>query len=49
MVKNHADPTAKGSEEVFDSDWALMTGELNNLIGGLIDALGGEVQEELAA
>ena len=49
VMKNHADPTVKGSDDVFDSDWALMTGELNSLIGGLIDALGGEVQEEMAA
>jgi recombination associated protein RdgC len=49
VLKNDADPTAKGSNEVFDSDWTLMTGELNSLINGLIDALGGEVQDEMAA
>ena len=49
VLKNHADPTAKGSEEAFDSDWALMTGELNGLVNGLIDALGGEVLDEMAA
>lgn len=28
----------------FDADFVLMTGELNNLISDLIDALGGEAQ-----
>ncbi|MBK4737932.1 recombination-associated protein RdgC [Noviherbaspirillum pedocola] len=40
---------AANSDEAFDSEWALMTGELNALLGALIDALGGEVQEDLAA
>lgn len=39
-----------GSEdEVFDADFALMTGEMNELIGDLVDALGGFKQEAIAA
>ena len=37
------------SPQSGEPDWALMTGELKSLIAGLIDALGGEVLEEMAA
>jgi len=30
-------------DDAFDSDFALMTGELRKLIPGLIDVLGGEL------
>lgn len=38
-----------GEEEVFDTDFALMTGELNNLLSDLVDALGGFKQDAKAA
>ena len=34
--------SAETDEELFDSDFAIMTGELSQLITDVIDALGGE-------
>ena len=34
--------SAESDEELFDSDFAIMTGELSQLITDVIDALGGE-------
>ncbi|CAN5453438.1 recombination-associated protein RdgC [soil metagenome] len=36
---------ANDEDEKFDSDFALMTGELNQLIKHLVDALGGAIKE----
>ena len=41
MLKEGADPS-QTSDERFDSDFALMTGELAKLLAELVDALGGE-------
>jgi len=42
VVKESADATSKNDDEKFDSDMALMTGELAKLLAELVDALGGE-------
>jgi recombination associated protein RdgC len=42
VLKENQDSTAQNEEEQFDSDMALMTGELSRLIESLVDALGGE-------
>ncbi|MBP6018744.1 MAG: recombination-associated protein RdgC [Burkholderiaceae bacterium] len=44
VLKEGQDMSAHNDAERFDSDFTLMTGELANLIAGLIDALGGENQ-----
>ncbi len=49
VLKESADPTAKNDDERFDSDVALMTGELNRMLADLVAALGGEMQEKKAA
>ncbi|TAL97511.1 MAG: recombination-associated protein RdgC [Paraburkholderia sp.] len=42
VVKEASDPTAQNDDERFDSDFALMTGELAQMFTDLTDALGGE-------
>jgi recombination associated protein RdgC len=49
VLKEGADNTTKNDDERFDSDIALMTGELNRLLTDLVQALGGEVPNKLAA
>jgi recombination associated protein RdgC len=44
VIKEAADPTARDDAERFDSDFAMMAGELDGLFGSLIGALGGEVR-----
>ncbi len=47
VIRDAGDPTAENDEERFDSDFALMTGELNRLITDLVAALGGEQRQEV--
>jgi recombination associated protein RdgC len=42
VINDAADPTAHNDDEVFDSDFTLMTGELAKMLGDIVDALGGE-------
>ncbi len=42
VLKENQDSTAQNEDEQFDSDMALMTGELARLIEGMVEALGGE-------
>ena len=42
VLKENAAGEAKDDAERFDSDFALMAGELNGLLNSLVDALGGE-------
>lgn len=44
VLKQEADD--KNDDERFDSEFALMAGELNRLFLALVDALGGQLQEE---
>jgi recombination associated protein RdgC len=49
VIKEAADPTAQNDDEQFDSDFTLMTGELVKLLGGIVDALGGELEDGVVA
>ena len=49
VLKEDSDSTMKNDDERFDSDIALMTGELHRMISDLVEALGGEMQEKKAA
>lgn len=42
VLKENQDAMAANEAEVFDSDFALMTGELSHMLADLVDALGGE-------
>lgn len=42
VIKENSDSKMQNDEERFDSDFALMTGELNRMLVDLVDALGGE-------
>ncbi len=42
VLKEGQDSSAHNDDEQFDSDFALMTGELSKLIADLVEALGGE-------
>ncbi|WP_345813413.1 recombination-associated protein RdgC [Paraburkholderia sp. PREW-6R] len=42
VLKEAGDPTAQNDDESFDSDFTLMTAELERMLGDLLDALGGE-------
>jgi len=42
VLKENQDSAAHNDADRFDSDMALMTGELGRLIDAMIDALGGE-------
>lgn len=42
-------PIARDSEERFDNDFALTAGELAKLLADLVDALGGECKQAVAA
>jgi recombination associated protein RdgC len=48
-VLKENESTTKNDEERFDTDMALMTGELNRLMTDLVEALGGEMPGQLAA
>lgn len=45
IVKEQADGQAENEEERFDIDFTLMTGEVAQLLGDLVTALGGELPE----
>jgi recombination associated protein RdgC len=42
VLKENQDALASNEDELFDSDFALMTGELARLLSDVVDALGGE-------
>ena len=42
ILKEEAESQAETSEELFDLDFTLMTGELARLLADLVEALGGE-------
>ena len=46
VIKENADSTAQNDDERFDSDIMLMTGELSQMLGDLVVALGGEVEKK---
>ncbi len=41
LIKDQADVNSE--DDSFDTDFAIMTGELKKLIPSVVDALGGEV------
>ena len=47
VLKENQDGAAQNEDEQFDSDMALMTGELARLIEGMVEALGGEKKAAL--
>jgi recombination associated protein RdgC len=49
VLKEDSDSMLKNDDERFDSDFALMTGELQKMLADLVQALGGEMQEKKAA
>jgi recombination associated protein RdgC len=49
VLKENEDSVMQNEDERFDTDFALMTGELAKLIGDLVEALGGEQQQKKAA
>lgn len=49
VLKENADSGTQNEDERFDTDFALMTGELAKMIGDLVEALGGEEQQKMAA
>lgn len=42
VLKENTDGLAAGDDERFDADFLLMSGELNQMLGALVQALGGE-------
>ncbi|WP_025917827.1 recombination-associated protein RdgC [Herminiimonas sp. CN] len=46
VIKENSDSKMQNDEERFDSDFALMTGELNHMLGDLVAALGGEAPQQ---
>ncbi|QDZ29879.1 recombination-associated protein RdgC [Noviherbaspirillum sp. UKPF54] len=49
VLKENADSSMQNEDERFDTDFALMTGELAKLMADLVQALGGEEQQKKAA
>jgi recombination associated protein RdgC len=49
VLKENDDAVMQNEDERFDTDFALMTGELAKMIGDLVEALGGEQQQKKAA
>ncbi|HZZ11379.1 MAG TPA: recombination-associated protein RdgC, partial [Paraburkholderia sp.] len=47
VIKEAGDPTAQNDDEVFDSDFTLMSAELDRMLGDLLDTLGGEQGEAM--
>jgi recombination associated protein RdgC len=46
VLKENNDAMTQNDDERFDTDFALMTGELSKLMGDLVQALGGEAQAQ---
>jgi recombination associated protein RdgC len=46
VIKENSDSKMHNEEERFDSDFVLMTGELNRMLGDLVAALGGEAPQQ---
>ncbi|NMM36102.1 MAG: recombination-associated protein RdgC [Glaciimonas sp.] len=46
VIKENSDSKMQNDEERFDSDFALMTGELNRMLGDLVAAMGGETAQK---
>ncbi|RJG08167.1 recombination-associated protein RdgC [Noviherbaspirillum cavernae] len=46
VLKENADAMTQNDDERFDTDFALMTGELSKLLDDLVEALGGEFKPE---
>ena len=46
IIKEQAAQDAETAADQFDADFALMTGELQRFIPALVDALGGEIEED---
>lgn len=44
ILKEEAEQSAETADEQFDVDFAIMTGELSQLLGDLVVALGGELE-----
>ncbi|MGA4046429.1 recombination-associated protein RdgC [Ralstonia nicotianae] len=47
VIKEAADPTAQNDDERFESDVALMTGELGRMLTDLVDILGGDRHDSM--
>jgi recombination associated protein RdgC len=47
VLKEASDPTAQNDDERFDSDFTLMTAELDRMLCDLLDVLGGEQGEAM--
>jgi recombination associated protein RdgC len=45
-VLKEDEASTKNDDERFDTDFALMSGELSRLLAALVEALGGEVSEK---
>ena len=49
VLKENTESSTQNEDERFDTDFALMTGELAKMIAELVEALGGEEQQKKAA
>jgi len=49
VLKEGSEGMSMNDDERFDTDFALMTGELAKLLADLVEALGGEMQQQKAA
>ena len=47
ILKESADSQAENEDERFDLDFTLMTGEVARLLDDLLEALGGEIANEI--